>query len=47
MSFLFFEIFGDGYTSIPIFFSEPQVVGVNQLFDFLFDGFGVEGDIFF
>ena len=47
MSLLFLEGFRDGYTGIPLFFSESEVVGIDQVFYLLFDGACVGGNVFF
>lgn len=43
--FLLFEVLGDGHTGVPFLLAESEVVGVDQLVDFLFDGAGVQRDV--
>ena len=39
----FFEAFGYRYAGIPLFFTETEVVGIDEIVDFFLDSLGVQG----
>lgn len=47
MSLISFKILRDWDTGIPVSFSKSQMIGVDEVFDLIFDGSGMDGDVVF
>ena len=45
MRFLLLHALGDGDAGVPVLLAEAEVVGVDELVDFLLDGAGRQGDV--
>ena len=47
MSLIGFKVLRDWNTGIPVSFSKSQMIGVDEVFDLIFDGPGMDGDVVF
>jgi len=47
MSLIGLKVLGDWHAGIPVSFSEPQMIRVNEVFDFLLDGSGIDRNVVF